>query len=474
MNFSSMAKKIISISIALILIILNSTIIFAQESTGNPIYIVQPGENLTEIAEKFNVGVQEIISINGIIDSNLISAGTELIIPGLQGVSGRLITSPVQVGETLPIILRKNKISLENFLKINKITSPSEIFVGTNLILPDININKNNSNNSLVISEDTSIFSQALINRLNRWYLEKYNSGISPIKLPGEAFYYFSEDSSNFASPFSPYIQKVELSPLPIVQGHTAVIKVYSMLPVNLTGTLNNKELQFFPDKTGQLFYALDGIYALAELGLVPLELNGEFENGDSFKIDQMVLLSSGGYVKETLTVESTLIAEELNIEESQKIQNLLEPVSNEKLWTGLFRYPVDGSLSDHTIEFSSYFGNRRSYNNGQYSGFHGGLDFYVVLNTLNIYAPAPGTVIYSGPMDIRGLTTFIDHGQGVVSGYAHQSEILVEVGQNVETGQLIGLIGKTGRVTGPHLHWDIWVNGNQVDPFDWVNNQYP
>lgn len=469
-----MPKKLISVIIALILIIQNSTIIFAQESTGNPVYIVQPGENLTEIAEKFNISVQEIISINGIIDSNLISAGTELIIPGLQGVSGLLITSPVQVGETLEVILRKNKISLENFLKINKITSPSEIFIGTNLILPDTDVNNLHSNNSLVIGENTSIFNNAVTNGLNRWYLEKYNNAISHANLPGETFYYFSEGSSNFASPFSPNIQKIELSPLPVVQGHTAVIKVYPVSPVNLTGTLNRKELHFFPDSSGQMYYALDGIHALEEPGLVPLLLNGEFENGDSFQIDQMILLSSGGYVNEKLTVESTLIDENLNIEESQKIQNLLEPVSSEKLWIDVFRFPVEGSLTDSTIAFSSYFGNRRSYNNGQYFGFHGGLDFQVVLNSLNIYAPAPGTIIYAGPMDIRGFTTFIDHGQGVVSGYGHQIEILVEVGQTVETGQLIGIIGNTGRVTGPHLHWDIWVNGNQVDPFDWVDIQYP
>ena len=469
-----MSKRLISVIITLIFITQNSTIIFAQENTGNPVYIVQPGENLTEIAEKFNISVQEIISINGIIDSNLISAGTELIIPGLEGVSGLLLTSPVQVGETLNVILRKNNISLGNFLKINKITSPSEIFVGTNLILPDNDVNDLHTNNSLVINEDTSIFSNTVTNGLNRWYLEKFNNDIFPTNLPGETFYYFSEKASNFASSFSPFIQKIELSPLPIVQGHTAVIKIYPILPVNLTGTLNGKELHFFPDSTGQMYYTLDGIHALEEPGLVPLILNGEFENGDSFQIDQMVLLSSGGYVKETLTVESTLIAEELNIEESQKIQNLFEPVSNEKLWTDVFRFPVDGSLSDQSIEFSSYFGNRRSYNNGQYFGFHGGLDFYVVLNTLNIYAPAPGRIIYAGPMDIRGFTTFIDHGQGVVSGYGHQNEILVEVGQTVETGQLIGIIGNTGRVTGPHLHWDIWVNGNQVDPFGWINNQYP
>jgi murein DD-endopeptidase MepM/ murein hydrolase activator NlpD len=93
---------------------------------------------------------------------------------------------------------------------------------------------------------------------------------------------------------------------------------------------------------------------------------------------------------------------------------------------------------------------------------------------TFNIYASAPGRVVFAGPMTIRGNTTFIDHGQGVYSGYAHQSEIMVKVGDQVQAGQIIGLIGSTGRVTGPHLHWDIWVNGNQVDPFDWVENNYP
>jgi len=470
-----MSKKLISVIITLIFITQNSTTIFAQESTGNPVYIVQPGENLTEIAEKFNISVQEIISINGIIDSNLISAGTELIIPGLEGVSGLLITSPVQVGETLHVILRKNKITLGNFLKINKITSPSEIFIGTHLILPDTDVNNLHVNNSLVINEDTSIFSNAVTNGLNRWYLEKINNSIFPANLPGETFYYFSEETSNFTSSFSPYIQKIELSPLPIVQGHTVVIRIYPTLPVNLTGTLNEKELHFFPDSTEQMYYTLNGIHALEGPGLIPLLINGEFENGDSFHIDQMILLSSGGYVNETIAgVESTLIDEELNIEESLKIQNLLEPVSNEKLWIDVFRFPVDGSLTDQSIAFSSYFGNRRSYNNGQYSGFHGGLVFLVVLDSLNIYAPAPGIVIYADQMDIRGFTTFIDHGQGVISGYGHQNEILVEVGQTIETGQVIGIIGDTGRVTGPHLHWDIWVNGNQVDPFDWVNIQYP
>ena len=107
-----MVKKTTSIIIALILLALNLSVSFAQESTGNPIYIVQPGENLTEIADKFDVSVQEIISINGILDSNLISAGTELIIPGLDDMPGFLKTYSVQIGESFQFLLRKNHLFL--------------------------------------------------------------------------------------------------------------------------------------------------------------------------------------------------------------------------------------------------------------------------------------------------------------------------------------------------------------------------
>jgi len=74
----------------------------------------------------------------------------------------------------------------------------------------------------------------------------------------------------------------------------------------------------------------------------------------------------------------------------------------------------------------------------------------------------------------VRGNFTLIDHGWGVFSGYGHQLEMFVKEGDYVEAGQLIGFVGKTGRVTGPHLHWEIWVNGNQVNPTEWLDNQYP
>jgi murein DD-endopeptidase MepM/ murein hydrolase activator NlpD len=66
-----------------------------------------------------------------------------------------------------------------------------------------------------------------------------------------------------------------------------------------------------------------------------------------------------------------------------------------------------------------------------------------------------------------------IDHGWGVYTGYLHQSEILVKAGDRVEAGQLIGLVGGTGRVTGAHLHFEVWAGGVQIDPMDWLKEAF-
>jgi murein DD-endopeptidase MepM/ murein hydrolase activator NlpD len=92
----------------------------------------------------------------------------------------------------------------------------------------------------------------------------------------------------------------------------------------------------------------------------------------------------------------------------------------------------------------------------------------------LAIYAPAPGRVVFAGPLEVRGNATFIDHGWGVYSAYYHQEEIQVQVGDVVEAGQIIGIVGKSGRVSGPHLHWELWVNGVPVEPLDWLARVFP
>lgn len=449
-------------------------VVLAQGNGDLPIYIVQPGENLTEIADKFHIALNELIRANNIVDINLISAGTELVIPGLEGVSGILTAEPTRFGENYHSILRKYGLSEQTFTLLNPLTSPSEIYAGSTLVLPQDVDQKIIKNESVLNSQD-SLFTISAKTSSNNWALSGINQ-ISPSSfLPGDVFFFLSETESESETPFSNQIIKIEVNPLPVVQGHTVVVRIYTKEPVILSGSLGDKALIFFRDQNSSFYYALSGVSAIANPGLVPLRLSGSLNNGEDFNIEQNILLASGGYRKEELTVvEQTTIEQNVIDTENSQIQQILNPVSTEKLWTDKFRFPVDGSLSDDTIGFSSYFGNRRSYNNGLLIGFHGGLDFKVVLMTLNIYAPSPGRVVFAGPMAIRGNATFIDHGQGIYSGYAHQSEIKVAVGDMVQTGQIIGTIGQTGRVTGPHLHWDIWVNGSQVDPFDWIDNIYP
>ncbi len=82
--------------------------------------------------------------------------------------------------------------------------------------------------------------------------------------------------------------------------------------------------------------------------------------------------------------------------------------------------------------------------------------------------------VVFTGLKTVRGNATIIDHGQGVFSAYYHQAEIYVATGDHVKAGQLIGKIGATGRVTGAHLHFEIWVNGIQVNPLFWLDKTFP
>lgn len=127
---------------------------------------------------------------------------------------------------------------------------------------------------------------------------------------------------------------------------------------------------------------------------------------------------------------------------------------------------PVDGG------RLSSPFGLRRFFN-GEERNPHSGLDFAVPQGT-PVKAPADAVVTIVDDYFFNGKTIFLDHGQGLVTMYCHLSAADVVVGQAVARGQVIGKVGATGRATGPHLHWNVSMNGNRVDPAIFIGEFKP
>ena len=137
------------------------------------------------------------------------------------------------------------------------------------------------------------------------------------------------------------------------------------------------------------------------------------------------------------------------------QVKAALSSYSPVRQWALPLTRPVPGGIS-------SLYGLKRVFN-GQPRGYHRGLDLRGASGT-PIKACADGRVVLCDDLYFSGKTVYLDHGQGVFTAYLHMSELLVQNGQEVRKGQVIGKVGATGRVTGPHLHLSLIVQGQSVD----------
>jgi murein DD-endopeptidase MepM/ murein hydrolase activator NlpD len=460
----------------LLILFLSTHPVSAQEQTG-PIYIVQSGDSLSSIAERFNISLDDLMKANGISNPNLLAADQRLIIPGLGGIAGILDTEIINFGDSYRSLVRRTQVPEPLLKKLNRLVSPSEFYVGASMIISKQE-NGNDLTSRLAPTAGESLFELAIIHNSNPWTLAgtNYLAGTWD-GLPGDVLYARSTSSSDQqpATGLPSAFISAKIRDLPLKQGGTGVILVQTQAGVTLSGLLVDHQLHFFPNNDGTQV-ALQGVHALLEPGLYPLRLEATLPNGSKQAYEQMILVVSGNYPEDPLLyVDPTTIDPAATEPELNQLISITAPATPEKLWAGDFYSPA--SQYAGATYFTSRYGNRRTYI-GQGTdltvrGFHTGLDFGGGTG-LPITAPARGRVVFAGPWIVRGNTTIIDHGWGVYSGFWHQSKINVQVGDMVEQGQVIGEVGGTGRVTGPHLHWEVWVNGIQVDPLDWLIRTYP
>jgi len=398
-------------------------------------YVVQPGDTLYSIALRFGVTANDIAAANDLSNPNLIFTGQQLTIPTDQPLPEPAIVvqnndenddsdekelSPappdvyvVQPGDTLNTIARRFKLPVTDIITANDIQNPDYITVGQQLVVP------------LTHGREAEV---------------------------------------SYPAPFA----AIKLSPGPVLQGQTLLVEVTLSQPATLSGDFDGRPLFFTGDDSGG--WAVVGIHALQEAGVYSLALRATLEDGTEKATAVNIVVGDGPYATENIQLapgRESLLDPELIRAEQERMAALWSQLSPRPLWEGTFSQPLA------TSRITSPFGTRRSYNDGPVSGFHGGTDFGAGSGT-PIYAPAAGRVVLADELIVRGSAVLIDHGVGVFSGYWHQSDLAVRVGQVVQRGDLIGYVGDTGLVTGAHLHWEMRVGGIAVDPVQWTEKVIP
>jgi murein DD-endopeptidase MepM/ murein hydrolase activator NlpD len=174
----------------------------------------------------------------------------------------------------------------------------------------------------------------------------------------------------------------------------------------------------------------------------------------------------SGTYKTDELKVASSRVnPNKKNVEraqrEARKIKRIYAEGRLDRLWQSDFQLPMSSDIT-------SPFGNKRVFN-GKLKSFHNGVDFRARTPS-PVFAANSGIVKLAENLFYSGNAVVIDHGTGIFTIYAHLSRIDVTPGQHIEKGQRLGLTGATGRVSGPHLHWGVKVNGIAVNPMQLIN----
>jgi murein DD-endopeptidase MepM/ murein hydrolase activator NlpD len=379
---------------------------FAQSPTT---YTVQPGDTLGQIATRFGVSLEALAAANGIGNINVISVGQQLVIPGAQQTLPFAVSRP---GETLERIGARWNVPLEQLTALNELEADTRLFPGQPVYLP-------------------------------------------PNAQEGSALRFGSVEAVR--------------SPRQVVQGKTAWLEVESSRALSISVQWNELPLPLALDDQGNggtHYSAHIPVPALLGPGEFPLQVSYETRSGGVVSRTFPIRVVEGNYERQQINLppdRGALLDPELLATENALVIDAWSATGTPIQWKGPFQRPIG-----EEYRTTSPFGIRRSYNGGPYNSYHAGQDFGAPVG-VPVTAPAAGIVSLAAPLTVRGNAVIIDHGRGIFTGYWHLSEIMVEEGQQVETGDLLGLVGNTGLSTGAHLHWELRIYGVAVDPMQFL-----
>lgn len=248
----------------------------------------------------------------------------------------------------------------------------------------------------------------------------------------------------------------LSIHPQRILQGDLAEVTVSHLPP----GTDVTIQVESFPEpvKTYEFRGAVRGFIGVPTWsGVTTFAVSAKWEGGS---LHGQVEVVGKKFTEDWLWV--TPQVEQIRFdpraaEDTRKVVRARSESSPAPLWRGPFQAPLQGPITTH-------FGEIR-FVNGKEAGRHSGTDFGAPEGT-PVRAPARGTVTLAEDLVVTGGTIYIDHGVNLFTGYLHLSKILVEVGDEVQPGQVIGHVGSTGFSTGPHLHWMATIGNVAVNPF--------
>jgi murein DD-endopeptidase MepM/ murein hydrolase activator NlpD len=267
---------------------------------------------------------------------------------------------------------------------------------------------------------------------------------------------------------------QLTLSTPDTAQGTLLLAEIRSVKPLGeVSGKWNERDVPFWQEKSKEhaapgsdLRKALLGVDLEKPAGKYEFTVASQLQSGERVSCRAMVEVKEGHFATENLTVKKQFVEpnpeqEARAAEETKRLREIYDRVTPERLWDGPFRVPLVGEYK------GSNFGKRRVLN-GHPGSPHGGVDFPAPTGT-PVHAAQKGRVVLAEELFFSGNTVIVDHGLGIYTFYCHFSEIDAKVGDEVVAGTVLGKVGATGRVTGPHLHWGLEVQHARVNALEIV-----